>query len=363
MLPAGMTRIAYAIISALDENQRMAEEAAKVSDLARKSPLANLSSIGEGVGGLYKVLAIVAAAAVGFFLLKLFWNIFFGWIPATLKVMKYKKEHEENLSPLEKKRKAAALASSGHPREAATLYLEAGDTTSAAELYEKAGERCHAATILEKAGLYTAAARVHERNSQFRQAARCHTLDGHYREAAEALLKAGDAAEAAKNFEQIGETQRAADLYSKLGLLQKAAEMYAACGQKDKQARALDELVKKSRTTDLINRADVEKALEDCNRFASAASLYMKRGDFVKAIVALVRAGELEKACGIYARIDERPSEDIIKAIDFSDRDIALGFAQFFLRARDQKAAARIFDNIGRYREAAELAERYGDFY
>lgn len=328
-----------------------------------KGFLDQINQLGADAQSAYRVLIIVAGALVALFLLKFLYNILAGVFGGNAQLKEYRAHHQEGVTPHELAQQAFELQKKGHGREAAGLYVRAGDHLAAATVYAKLGEKVHAAKLLEQSHLYMDAAKFYEQIKQFKEAARCCALDGHYAEAAEALLKAGDEIEAAKNFEQVGESGRAADLYAKNGLLQKAAELYAACGQKDKAAQTLSALVKQGITDDLLKSDDVQVALEECRQFSSAATLYIKKGQFLKAIVALVKGGEVDQAVELYSRMHEHPSEEICRAINFGDRDTALKFAQFFIRSRDQQSAARVFDNIGRYKEAGDLAERYGDHY
>jgi tetratricopeptide (TPR) repeat protein len=353
----------WVVSQAAEENKELLEAVEKASNLARKGPLQNFVSMGEKIGTVYKILIVVVGAAIAFFLLKFLYNILFGGRANARYLKQYRKTHEENLTPYELEQKALALESRGNHQESAETYLKAGDPKSAAACYQRAGEPTHATTILMKAGLYSDAAEIYMQLKKHKEAARCLSMDGHYREAAEEMLKAGDAKEAARSFEQIGESERAADLYASQGVLQKAADLYGACGRKDKQAKVIEELMKQGPAPAMADRADIEKALEECNKFESAANLYLKKGDFVKAIVDLVRGGEVDKATEVFHRIHEKPVEEILNSIARFDTETVLKFAQFFLKVRDKRAAAHIFDNIGRYREAGALAEQFGDYY
>jgi tetratricopeptide (TPR) repeat protein len=354
---------ALTVCAQIDENIKIAKDAEKASKALSKSYLDNIKSIGEGVGSIYQIIIAVVAVAIGLFLLKFLWNILASVFGGNKQLKEYRCHETEVQTPHEMIQQAAVLDAKGRHREAAEMFLAGGDALNAATVYAKLGERNHAAAILEKHNLNMDAAKLYEQIGRHKDAARCYALDGHYGEAAEALLEAGDEIEAAKNFEQIGETTRAADLYARRGLLQKAAELYGAAGEREKQAHVLDALVQKGVTQEMLNDEDVQKALEECKRFQSAATIYIKKGEFLKAILALVKGGQVDVAVDLYSKMHERPAEEIVSALNYGDKETAMKFAQFFLRVRDQRSAAKIFDNVGRYKEAGDLAERYGDHY
>ena len=346
-------------LSMSDED--IVKEAEKAEHIAKRAYLDRIADIGSGFSFFYKILIISVIAIIFLFFIETIYNFIANWIRQTLQLKKYKSKRVH--TPQELRQYATELSYQGEHHKAAKSYIEAGEILMAGEEFVKAGERIYAARFFSDNGYHIRAAQIYSKLEMHREAAQEYSKEGNFSDAASEYLKANMKIEAARLYEQIGCYKESGAIYESLGLLDKAMIIYNKIGDKNKVKEIVDAITLQGKKVEGVDLNQLSVILEEAEQYMSAAEIYIQRGQIVKAIISLIKAGEVEKAKDIFLKLTNKPSEDIMKAVNFTDKEVALKFAQFFLKVREQKCAAQIFDNLGRYREAAQLAEIYGDYY
>jgi len=98
-------------------------------------------------------------------------------------------------------------------------------------------------------------------------------------------------------------------------------------------------------------------ALESEGRFAVASRAYAREGQTAMGAEAARRAGDWRLAAKLY-----REAGDVFQSAEMTYRDGQLEeAAELYLQARAEPAAARVLEQIGKWREAAAAWERAGD--
>ena len=298
---------------------------------------------------------------VGIFLIKLLFNIVV--VPFRQKAAQ-RRYFESRRSPLEKLAEQAEVLAQKHDglAEAADLFEKAGANDRAAECAEQLGEQMRAARLWELSGHFDRAAQIHFKLGDPRSAAEVFRAAGAYQQAADAYRSAGDLDKAAGMLEQADRRMEAAQLYEELGNLHRAARIYEEAGDAGKAAQVLGRLAEQGLVATPGEAEHLASLLEKTGEKGQAAEYYALSGDLVRAIQILIGNGDVDRAAELYSGCSENLSEQILASIPY-DSPTAPRYAQLFLKARDHIAAARAFESLGRYAEAAELYTRCGDYY
>jgi len=298
---------------------------------------------------------------LGIFVLKLIFNIIV--VPMRQKAIQ-DRYFEAHRSPLEKLAEQAEKLAEKRDglAEAVDLFEKAGVNDRAAECAEQLGEHLRAARLWELSGHTDRAAQIHFTLGDPRSAAEVFRKSGAYLQAAEAYRKAGDLDQAAGMLEQADRRMEAAQLYEELGNLHRAARIYEEAGDAERAAATIGRLAEQGLVNTPHEAEQLATLLEKTGEQGQAAEYYALSGDLVRAIQILLNNEEVDRAAELYSGCSENLSEQILAAIPY-DSPTAPRYAQLFLKARDHIAAARAFENLGRYEEAAELYMRCSDHF
>ncbi len=281
-------------------------------------------------------------------------------------------------------RRAARIAARrGDHLEAGRLYEEAGDGAAAAAAYERGRAFMEAGRAWEGLNQLGKAARAYERANEFGRAAdlcvrlgnfaRASSLfqkDGQETRAAEAAARAGDRERAATLFEKCDACERAGDLRLQLGhyaraaeLLERALRRLRAAGEEGAESAAVQPLARRC-----------AEAYAKAGRPAKAGALLRGHGLELEAAERYAEAGDWESAFQLFLRQRAFDRAAALCRTLGRERDLSLVEGERAAAEGREAAAARAFEaagvwwratdlyqRVGAYAKAAEMASRQGD--
>jgi tetratricopeptide (TPR) repeat protein len=242
---------------------------------------------------------------------------------------------------------ARALATQGHPLEAAALYERLGELRAAAAALAESARREPDAfkkhEVAEKASLILKAL------GDLPGAAEALAIGGDIEAGAKLLLDANDVAGAGQLFQWNGLHARAGELFEKVGDFRSAARAWGHAGDMKRSAAMLE------RAGDTIGAA---RLLMEARDPKAAAEVHLRAGSTGSAAEILAGAGEVDTALKIY--VDSGMIDNAVELLckRGRPRDAAALLQQ---RGEVHRAAALLAES-GDLEERARLLEAQGDF-
>jgi tetratricopeptide (TPR) repeat protein len=332
----------------------------ETDDLAGK-----LRAFGRYVGrmsakGYFYAIAAFLGIPFALFVLKFFYNMTIAPLRQKKRVVAYLQQNAQ-VAPEDIPARARDAMAKKRYQEAADLFLRMGDQAHAAMAYEKAGELVHAAQFFTRAGRHRDAARLFGAAGRHLEAAEQWEDARLPRNAADAYLRGGDEAAAARCLEQAGDVARAAEIYEREGNLLKAAGLYERSGDAER-AHRLKERAAGAPASPPVDDEQVDQLMLTAEGFRSGEAGAVSRRKLLDAIGVYLARGDAAAAADLYARSQIDLAEELLAKVPYHS-NVALHYAQMFLKARDYKSAATVFEHVGKYHEAAELYVRGQEYY
>jgi tetratricopeptide (TPR) repeat protein len=239
--------------------------------------------------------------------------------------------------------------------DAAALFERGGDVDRAINAYKRAGNVDRAAMLLENTGRGAEAASLLVSVGQYLQAAALFEKLRMYGKAAASLLRANQRERSAAMYEKAELFEDAAKIYVSLGNHRRAMQLYEQLGREDK----VEELRAQVASAE---KGAADSVLELDPNMEVAAGQYLETGQLVDAIVANLRARQIQKAARLYETCQEDIGYNILAAIA-GDEGSQRAAADMFVTARDYLKAGQVFENLDDCEKAGQMYERGEDAY
>jgi len=296
---------------------------------------------------------------------------------------------------------ASSLLKLGRIKDAAKIYAELEEYKKAAELFERGGDPASAGQIyyllgnlkksaqrFEAAGDKKRAAEVYLRSGFFRKANQLYEELGDYKNAGEVLVKAIEQAEArlgkevaasdlsffqALNLRAAGNFQKAGDTERTIELLDRA-KLFGESGRLLEELGKLKEAAERYRSAGLMLKASecLEKTGSAGDAARARAEYFMAEGKKQEAVWELEKAGDWEKASGLYRELGDRKktAEALENAGRFEEaaqlweeQENYSRAASDYEKANNFGKAGQCFDKAGETSKVSEMFEQAKDFY
>ena len=261
--------------------------------------------------------------------------------------------------------KALKLELKGRFEEAAQLFLQAGRHEKAAFLYQKAGNPSLAMRACAEGKVWGKAAEIAFKIEEYVQA-------GAYYEKAENWFKASEAFERAGQFKKAGEIQEkygnpenAADDYFRAGEYLRAGSLWEKARNVDQAVRAYRQyLAESAGILGQLSGPDARRIGQlfiKVGDYVSAAEIFLKTAEPLKALFLLMEAGETARAAALYRERFMGQGFDILNQI--TREEIVAVFGAVCMAAGEYPEAAQCFEKAGDILKAADAYRASGDLF
>jgi tetratricopeptide (TPR) repeat protein len=242
----------------------------------------------------------------------------------------------------------------------------------------QSGQFENAGLMLLRIGDHRRAAQAFWKGGQFKKAAECALRSGYYAQAGEAYSKAGEHLLAAKAYTQAKEMAKAASAYEAADKLQEAArmhllarnylkagEIYDKLGDPMRSALAYEQAMGQGQAATPSNpeeMARMAQILERVKQYDKAAEIYLQMQQVTEALMAYLRAGEVNGAAKLYASCQGNVGWEILEMARRDGVDRLRQVAEMFFYAKDFAPSGEAFLLVGDCGKAARAFEAGGDY-